>query len=231
MATKKSNYDKVDSGPSKDDDSRGGCIGCLTSCPGKCMHVTYHKDEHGVGLCCLMSATLWCQMSIFLICLWILSGLFWLLMFYFTVTWPTKSLYAFLISCILFTALFGVLMALDKEEDEFPHEKMGCTPQELRAHIGPQLTGEMNWKNFGDTWHIVHKAPIYEENPNASQEERLQETCILLHYTNTIPCLTANLPQNRGSKIKASTYVKPSSEPPPPAFEEKQESTDVTIHQ
>jgi len=174
-----------------------------------------------------MSSTLWCQMTTFLICLWLISTLFWVLMFYFASTWPTKALFAFLIACVIFSALFGVLMATDKGEDD-TLERMGCTLEELKSHISPQLSDEMDWSNFGDTWHIVQKTPIFEENLNASPDERLKDVCVLLHYTNTMPMRTENLPTNRGSirtSFKQSPRVSNDGK-----LEEKIDN-DVTIHQ
>jgi len=233
MATKKTDYGKVDSeeDSSGQDENQGGCIQCLVNCPGKCAHFSYHKNDDGQSLFCLLSPTLWCQMTTFLVCLWVISGLFWLLMFYFTVTWPTRSLYAFLISCVLFTALFGVLMATNEEERDDELNTMCCSVEEFKAHIGPQLKGTgFKWENFGDAWHVVHKSPIYEETVSSSPEERLKEVCMLLHYTNTVPVATANLPTRRGS-IKPG---KSQGKEPASAYsgvEEKQETTDVTIHQ
>jgi len=124
-------------------------------------------------------------MSTFLICLWLISGLFWYMCFEIASAWPTKSLYAFLISFLLFAALFAVLMATN--DDDEGDDSLGCTVQEIKAHIDRLKDERMEWSDFGTRWHIVHRLPLKTDNPNETAEEALADLCKRFHYTNSEP--------------------------------------------
>lgn len=36
---------------------------------------------------------------------------------------------------------------------------IGCSIEELKAHLESNFTAEMNWDNYGDVWHIDHRIP------------------------------------------------------------------------
>jgi len=181
------------------------CTSCL-ACPGKFAHFLYHD-----GFCCLLTPLTWCQLSTFLICLWIVSGLFWYLMFYLVVIWPTKALWAFLVCWGLFTALFVVLMAMDIDDSD-DIENLGCTEKELKDHITRLMKSDMSWDTFGSTWHIVHRTGLHEDNPSNELADRINQVCQRMHYSNTIPVWADEL--TRGSVTKPKNYVSP-----PPAVE------------
>jgi len=200
------------------------CCECIKTCPGKFCHFLCHHGEEGSLFVCLLTPGHWCQIITFLVTLWIISGLFWYLMFFFVVTWPVEALYAFLVACGLFTALFGVLMATDKDEDD-TKLSMGCSVAELKAHIGKTMASDMSWDTFGDNWHIVHKMEIYEDNPSDTAEHRITALCARLHYTNTEPVWAKDM--HRGSMMRHSSAPLMSSAP---HIEEKTEKV-VTLHQ
>lgn len=56
---------------------------------------------------------------------------------------------------------------------------IGCTRDELVAHLESQFKNNMSWDNYGD-WHIDHKHPL----DAAKTEEELYSLC---HYTNLQP--------------------------------------------
>ncbi len=62
-------------------------------------------------------------------------------------------------------------------------EYIGCTLEELRAHIESQFQPGMNWQNNGrgsDKWHLDHKIPL----ASAQTPEELYKLC---YYTNLQP--------------------------------------------
>jgi hypothetical protein len=207
--------DEVDANPSK----ITSCVNSCVACPGKFAHFLYHTTDEGVNLCCLLTFLNWGQLCTFLISLYIVAGGFWALMFYFVTAWPMKALYAFLISAALFCGLFGVLMALEANNDE-GSKTMGCSEEALREHISGQFQKGMTWENFGYKWHIVHKMQLHEDNPSAEVSDRITQVCERLHYLNTMPVFTEDL--RRGSYSAQKETVKP---------EQKEEKVVVVMHQ
>lgn len=65
-------------------------------------------------------------------------------------------------------------------------EYIGCTSEELKAHIEKQFTEGMNWDNYGvhlpdsPTWQIDHIVPL----ASAKTEDDIYKLC---HYTNLQP--------------------------------------------
>lgn len=189
-------YDGLENSSSSSDLDKGdnpGCIAKCIACPGKFCHFLYHD-----GFFCLLSPLTWCQLMTFLICLWTVSGLFWWLMFYFVVEWPSRSLWAFLVCWGLFTALFVVLMAMDIDDDK--EDGLGCTEKELKDHISRLMNPKMDWDTFGYKWHIVPRTELHEDNPSAEVADRIRQVCQRMHYTNTIPVWADEIA--RGSAIK-----------------------------
>lgn len=203
------------------------CVNCCIEFPGKCAHFMVHSDPHeGKTYFCLLTLGHWCQIMTFLVSLWIISGLFWYLMFWFVSIEPLKALWAFLIACGLFTLLFVVLMLTDKEEDE-TGISMGCSVKELKSHIGKNMHPEMSWDEYGTTWKIVHKIELYDDNISDTPEHRLQALCARLHYTNT-ECIFYDDFTSRQKGIKSPP--RPSAPTSGSGFEEKDEKV-VTLHQ
>jgi len=170
------------------------CCDKLTACPGNFSHFLYHD-----GFFCLLRPLLWCQLTTFLVCLWLVSGLFWYLMWFFVIEWPTKALWAFLVCWGLFTALFAVLMALDID-DGLDFDGLGCTEKELKDHITRLMEPKMTWDTFGYKWHIVQRIPLHEDNPSAELADRIKQVCQRMHYSNTIPVWADEIA--RGSVLK-----------------------------
>jgi hypothetical protein len=62
---------------------------------------------------------------------------------------------------------------------------LGCTVDELRAHIESQFQPGMTWENWGQgegKWHIDHISPL--SAINHEDEEAMRQAC---HYTNLQP--------------------------------------------
>jgi hypothetical protein len=60
-------------------------------------------------------------------------------------------------------------------------EIIGCSPQELKEHLGNQFNNGMSWENHGlFGWHIDHIIPL----SSAKTEDDLIKLC---HYTNLQP--------------------------------------------
>lgn len=205
------------------------CVKCLVECPGKCMYFMVHTNPEDRRIYfCHLTLGHWCQIITFLVSLWIISGLFWVLMFWFVQKEPMQALWGFLIACGLFTALFVVLMAIDKGDDDGKGLSMGCSVEALKSHIEKQMDPEMSWDTYGTTWKIIHKQAIHEDNPSDTAEHRIEALCARLHYTNT-ECIWLYDFQKmqRGSTVAASSEpVKSTSS----AFDEKDVKV-VTMHQ
>lgn len=229
-----SNYDSVDTEdgvPAKKPGCCASFLKCLVECPGKCVHFTVHTNpDDRKTYCCLLTPGHWCQIIAFLVSLWIVSGLFWYLMFFLVQAEPMKALYGFLIACGLFTLLFVVLILTNKEEDD-TNLSLGCTVMELKNHIGKQMDPEMSWDTYGTTWKIVHKIPIHEDNASDTSAARIEALCARLHYTNTECVWMADFKRLQNG-ASGSSYAPPASSPQPTfdnGFEEK--TTVVTLHQ
>jgi len=61
---------------------------------------------------------------------------------------------------------------------------IGCTGEELRAHLESQFKHGMRWENYGSKWHIDHIRPISSFDLNNKNE---QLKCS--HFTNLQPLL------------------------------------------
>lgn len=61
------------------------------------------------------------------------------------------------------------------------HEYLGCTWEELKAHLESQFQPGMNWENRGPRgWHIDHREPL----ANVKTESDLRRIC---HFSNLQP--------------------------------------------
>jgi hypothetical protein len=69
---------------------------------------------------------------------------------------------------------------LKSEKSKHTIDYLGCSIEELKAHIEPQLKEGMSWDNYGE-WHIDHIIPIKYGSPT------LEEVVRRLHYKNTQP--------------------------------------------
>jgi len=161
------------------------CVNRIVGCPCWTARFLWHTGDDNLGYCCLLRPLLWVQLTVFLVCVWLISGAFWLMCYYFTLTWPMKSLYAYLVVFGLFVLLFIFLMATDKQEDV--DGAMGCSKKQLMEHIDGQKDQGMDWAQYGTQWHIVHRLPLKEDNANLSQDERMMQICRRIHYTNLEP--------------------------------------------
>lgn len=73
-------------------------------------------------------------------------------------------------------------------------EALGCTFEELRAHIERQFTRAMTWANWGEVWHVDHIRPLAKFD--LTDAEQLRAAC---HFTNLRPLdKAANL--SKGAK-------------------------------
>lgn len=62
-------------------------------------------------------------------------------------------------------------------------ELLGCTLEELYAHIEAQFLPGMSWGNYGhDTWHIDHIKPCASFDLTDPEQQR-----VCFHYTNLQP--------------------------------------------
>lgn len=226
-------YDGLDNTKSEADlnaSSEQSTCGKCMACPGFFANFLYHD-----GLFCSLSPSIWCQLWTFLISLWIVSGLFWYLMWYFVVIWPVKALWAFLVCWGLFTALFVVLMALDIDDSD-DIDNLGCTEKELQDHITGLMDSNMTWDTFGSKWHIIHKTELHEDNPSAELNARVVQVCQRMHYTNTMPVWSNELTRgsftkpkvNPATSSKKKAASKKNKVAPLPSFEEAVQTTITT---
>jgi len=193
----------------------------LVSCCNYLRKSAWHRREaDGSLLVCWLTGRDWCDYTIFLGALWVITGLFFWMCLAILEATPIKGLWSFLVAFALFVALFGVLIATVEKED--PYVDYGCRPEELKAHLGKQMTEAMTWDNFGTAWHVKHRTPVWESNPSVTAVEALEHVCQSLHYTNTVPVLTYNLPkfQKRASQMSVEKKG-----------DEKTEGFCVTMHQ
>lgn len=75
--------------------------------------------------------------------------------------------------------IFKAVKGLTKEKSSL--KLIGCTVEELRAHLESKFTTGMNWQNYGK-WHIDHIKPCKLFDLTKTEE---QEKCF--HYTNLQP--------------------------------------------
>ncbi len=89
------------------------------------------------------------------------------------------------------SALFG------KIKTKTTKELIGCSPQELRAHLEKQFQPGMSWDNYGE-WHIDHIRPVSSFNLLDVEEQKL-----CFGYQNLQP-LWAKDNLKKGAKIDFS---------------------------
>lgn len=58
---------------------------------------------------------------------------------------------------------------------------LGCTVEELRAHLEKQFTSGMTWDNYGE-WHVDHIKPVTKFNLVDPAEQLL-----CFHFSNLQP--------------------------------------------
>lgn len=76
----------------------------------------------------------------------------------------------------------GALKGTNKNFSSLQH--LGCSIEQLKAHLEAQFRDGMNWQNYGQVWHVDHIIPLndfYLQYPT--------ERDIALHYTNLRPLL------------------------------------------
>jgi hypothetical protein len=59
---------------------------------------------------------------------------------------------------------------------------LGCTLEELKAHLEQRFLEGMTWENHGSVWHIDHIRPM--ASYDLSEEAQLREA---MHYSNLQP--------------------------------------------
>lgn len=85
---------------------------------------------------------------------------------------------------------FRIMNSIRRSLHYFVHAKgmstfdlIGCTPNELRAHLESQFLPGMTWKNYGrNGWHIDHKIPASKFDLTDPEQ---QKWCF--HYSNLRP--------------------------------------------
>ncbi len=65
-------------------------------------------------------------------------------------------------------------------------EYIGCSIEELKAHLEKMFTTEMSWQNYGSVWHIDHKIPCATWNFENAFENRC-----CWNYRNLSPMLAS----------------------------------------
>lgn len=193
----------------------------LASCCAYLSKSAWHRrDSDRRLLVCWLTGKDWCDYSIFLGILWIITGFFFYMCLEILQATPIKGLWGFLIAFVLFVALFGVLIATVEKED--PYVDYGCKPEELKLHLGKQMTEEMTWDNFGTVWHVKHRTPIWESNPSVTAAAAFEQVCQSLHFSNTVPVLARNVPKYQVKRASQVSVEKKA--------EEKTEGFCVTMH-
>jgi len=76
-------------------------------------------------------------------------------------------------------------------------EYLGCTFDDLKAHIEAQFEPGMTWENHGTVWHVDHREPLANLPPDAPDAEIRR----LSHYMNLRP-LWAELNMSEGGKLR-----------------------------
>jgi hypothetical protein len=76
---------------------------------------------------------------------------------------------------------------------------MGCTLDELKAHLEKQFSPAMSWENYGSVWEVDHIKPL------ANYDLTHRPTCLaLIHFSNLQPLLVAD---NRRKRNKEPSQV------------------------
>lgn len=68
--------------------------------------------------------------------------------------------------------------------DSMTFEIVGCSPEELRAHLESKFRDGMTWENYGSYWHVDHIIPLASGKTQA-------ELFKLSHWTNLQPLTVA----------------------------------------
>lgn len=71
-----------------------------------------------------------------------------------------------------------------KNRDSTTFQIVGCTPDELRAHLESKFRDGMTWENYGRYWHVDHIVPLSSGKTQA-------ELFRLSHWTNLQPLTVA----------------------------------------
>ena len=94
----------------------------------------------------------------------------------------------FRMSCALRSRLADALKDHGATKSASTMELVGCTREELVAHIEAQFLTGMSWANYGyRTWHIDHRIPCAAFDLTDPEQQR---TCF--HYTNLQPLWAAD---------------------------------------
>lgn len=96
------------------------------------------------------------------------------------------------------------LAGVQKHDHTF--DLIGCTPNELKAHLESKFNRMMNWDNYGTYWEIDHIVAVSKFN--LEKEEELFKA---FHYTN---CQPLEVPLNR-SKWTRENWTPPAHLIPP----------------
>ena len=91
---------------------------------------------------------------------------------------------AFRMLKIMRSRIYAALKAHGAAKRSRTVEYIGCTPDELRAHLEKQFTGDMSWSNHGQLWHVDHIRPCasYDHTDDAQVRK-------CHHYSNLQPML------------------------------------------
>lgn len=69
-------------------------------------------------------------------------------------------------------------------------KSIGCTREQLKAHLSSQFKDGMTWDNYGTVWHVDHKIPL-------SKASTVEQAYSLQHYLNLQPLFCGeNLSKN-----------------------------------
>lgn len=85
-------------------------------------------------------------------------------------------------------------------------QSIGCSAEELKAHIESQFTEGMTWQNMGE-WHVDHIVPLASIKAT-SESDMIEQMIKLSHYTNLQPLWACdNLA--KGSSMPTLPYPPP----------------------
>lgn len=102
------------------------------------------------------------------------------------------------------TRLRDAIQAAGSGKSAGTFELVGCTPQELKAHIEAQFVGEMGWHNR-DEWHLDHVRPLASYDLTDSEQQRQA-----MHFSNVAPVWAAdNMAKGSLHEGKRHRYRKP----------------------
>ena len=71
---------------------------------------------------------------------------------------------------------------------------LGCSPNEWKAHLEKQFTGQMSWDNYGTHWEVDHITPVSHFDLTNEEEQHKA-----FHYLNTQP-LTCEENKRKGNR-------------------------------